>query len=273
MKLMRMSDFGGAAAPASSLLQALSNLALNTARDGAATASLGTLCLCLSTLTGKNFCLRAHLNLPSGRLKPFPLSCPYRPFGNSCKERGVSPHGTSTPLCCSRPPGPGSRAEAATSLWFPLEGATNPAWERRRAGGGRSRPSVPGAQGDPGAASRIPSIPPRSRRATVKAPLTRCVVVPHLSLVRTEEAKASKESEGFWLVMWAETPHLLQGQDMGEHWQMLHAGMRSAQLKLPTMAASPGHNLLITPAKTRSNSFKAILDRPRQYKCKDTWTP
>uniref|UniRef100_A0A8V5G4Q3 Uncharacterized protein n=1 Tax=Melopsittacus undulatus TaxID=13146 RepID=A0A8V5G4Q3_MELUD len=38
----------------SSLLQApVSNLALNTARDGAATASLGTLCQRLSTLTGK----------------------------------------------------------------------------------------------------------------------------------------------------------------------------------------------------------------------------
>uniref|UniRef100_A0A672USP7 Uncharacterized protein n=1 Tax=Strigops habroptila TaxID=2489341 RepID=A0A672USP7_STRHB len=33
-----------------------------------------------TTLTGRSFCLRAHLNLPSGRLKPFPLSCPYRPL-------------------------------------------------------------------------------------------------------------------------------------------------------------------------------------------------
>uniref|UniRef100_A0A8C6JPJ3 Histamine H1 receptor n=1 Tax=Melopsittacus undulatus TaxID=13146 RepID=A0A8C6JPJ3_MELUD len=54
----------------SSLLQApVSNLALITARDGAATASLGTLCQRLSNLTGKSFCLGAHLNLSSSRLK------------------------------------------------------------------------------------------------------------------------------------------------------------------------------------------------------------
>ena len=55
------------------LLKAPSNLALNTARDGAATASLSNLCQCLTTLTGKNFFLKSHLNLPSVRLKPFPL--------------------------------------------------------------------------------------------------------------------------------------------------------------------------------------------------------
>jgi len=39
------------------LLKAPSNLALNTAREGAATASLGNLCQGLTTLTVKNFFL------------------------------------------------------------------------------------------------------------------------------------------------------------------------------------------------------------------------
>ncbi|KAF4798930.1 hypothetical protein TURU_059474 [Turdus rufiventris] len=44
------------------LLQALSNLALDTSRDpGAATASLGTLCRDLPTLIEKNFVLISHL--------------------------------------------------------------------------------------------------------------------------------------------------------------------------------------------------------------------
>ena len=52
------------------LLKALSNLALNTARE---TASLGHLCQCLTTLTVKSFILLANLNLPSFSLKPLPL--------------------------------------------------------------------------------------------------------------------------------------------------------------------------------------------------------
>jgi len=55
------------------LLRAPSNLALNTAREGAATASLGNLCQCLNTLTVKNFFLVSNLNLPSVSLKPLPL--------------------------------------------------------------------------------------------------------------------------------------------------------------------------------------------------------
>ena len=47
------------------LLQAPSNLTWDTIRDGAATASLGTLCQVLSTLTGKNFFLISNLNLMS----------------------------------------------------------------------------------------------------------------------------------------------------------------------------------------------------------------
>ena len=55
------------------LLRAPSNLALNSSREGAATASLGSLCQCLTTLMVKNFFLISHLNLPSFSLEPFPL--------------------------------------------------------------------------------------------------------------------------------------------------------------------------------------------------------
>ncbi|KAJ7426654.1 Leucine-rich repeat-containing G-protein coupled receptor 6 [Willisornis vidua] len=47
------------------LFQALSNLALDTSRDEAATASLPNLCQGLPTLTGKNFFPASHLTLPS----------------------------------------------------------------------------------------------------------------------------------------------------------------------------------------------------------------
>jgi len=47
------------------LLRAPSNLALNPAREGAATASLGSLGQGLITLTVKNFFLISNLNLPS----------------------------------------------------------------------------------------------------------------------------------------------------------------------------------------------------------------
>ena len=42
-----------------------SNLTLNASRDGAPTASLGSLCQCLTTLWVNNFFLTAYLNLPS----------------------------------------------------------------------------------------------------------------------------------------------------------------------------------------------------------------
>jgi len=45
-------------------LRAPSNLALNTAREGAARASLGNLCQGLTTFIGKSFFLRSNLNLP-----------------------------------------------------------------------------------------------------------------------------------------------------------------------------------------------------------------
>ena len=54
------------------LLKALSSLALNTAREGAVTASLGNLCQCLTTLMVKNFFLISNVNLPSFTLKPLP---------------------------------------------------------------------------------------------------------------------------------------------------------------------------------------------------------
>jgi len=47
------------------VLQAPSNLALNTAREGAATASLGNLFQHFTTLMVKNFFLIPNLNLPS----------------------------------------------------------------------------------------------------------------------------------------------------------------------------------------------------------------
>jgi len=55
------------------LLQAPSNLALNTAREGAATASLGNLGRGLTTLIITNFCLISTLNLPSFSLKSLAL--------------------------------------------------------------------------------------------------------------------------------------------------------------------------------------------------------
>jgi len=55
------------------LLQAPSNLALNPAREGAATASLGTLGQGLTTVVVKNFFLISNLNLPSFILEPLPL--------------------------------------------------------------------------------------------------------------------------------------------------------------------------------------------------------
>jgi len=55
------------------LLRAPSNLALDTAREGAATASLGNLGQCFTTLKVKNFFLISNLNLPSFRSQPSPL--------------------------------------------------------------------------------------------------------------------------------------------------------------------------------------------------------
>jgi len=54
-------------------LRAPSNLALNTSREEAATASLGNLCQCFTILMVKNFFLVSNLNLPSFSLQPFPL--------------------------------------------------------------------------------------------------------------------------------------------------------------------------------------------------------
>ena len=62
------------------VLRAPSNLALNTAREGAATASLGNLGQGLTTLMGKNFFPISNLNLPSFNLQPSPLSCHYTPL-------------------------------------------------------------------------------------------------------------------------------------------------------------------------------------------------
>jgi len=55
------------------LLRAPSNLALSTAREGTATASLGNLGQRFTTLMGKNFFRISDLNQPSFSLEPFPL--------------------------------------------------------------------------------------------------------------------------------------------------------------------------------------------------------
>jgi len=62
------------------LRRALSNLALNLARDGAATASLGNLCQRCTILRVKNFFLTSHLSLRSFSLKALPLSYHYMPL-------------------------------------------------------------------------------------------------------------------------------------------------------------------------------------------------
>jgi len=55
------------------VLKALSNPALNTARERAATASLGNLCQGLTTLTVKDFFLKSNLNVLSFSLKHLSL--------------------------------------------------------------------------------------------------------------------------------------------------------------------------------------------------------
>lgn len=56
------------------LPRAPSKLALNVSRDEALTASLGSLCYCLTTPWVKTFFLISNLNLPSCSLKPLVLS-------------------------------------------------------------------------------------------------------------------------------------------------------------------------------------------------------
>lgn len=55
------------------LIQTPSNLAVDTFRDRAATASLRNLCHCITMLTEKNFFLTANVNLPSFISGLFPL--------------------------------------------------------------------------------------------------------------------------------------------------------------------------------------------------------
>jgi len=55
------------------VLQAPSNLAWGVPREGASTASPGSLGQGFTTLLGDNFCPRSELNLPSFSLKPSPL--------------------------------------------------------------------------------------------------------------------------------------------------------------------------------------------------------
>ena len=55
------------------LLNAPSNLALNTSTEGASTTSLGNLFWCLTALMVKNFFFMANLNLLCFSLKALPL--------------------------------------------------------------------------------------------------------------------------------------------------------------------------------------------------------
>jgi len=55
------------------VLPASSNLRLSPAKEGAATAPLGSLGQGLTALRGKNFFLVSNLNPPSFSLKPLPL--------------------------------------------------------------------------------------------------------------------------------------------------------------------------------------------------------
>jgi len=65
------------------VLRAPSSLALSPAREGAATAALGSLGQGLITLMGKNFFLIPHLNLPSFSLELFPLVLSLHPLVQS----------------------------------------------------------------------------------------------------------------------------------------------------------------------------------------------
>ena len=82
------------------VLRAPSNLALSPAREGAATASLGSLGQGFTTLTGKNFFPISHLNLPSVSLEPFPLVLSLHPLVKS-----------PSPSFLLAPPGTGSCSE------------------------------------------------------------------------------------------------------------------------------------------------------------------
>jgi len=82
------------------LLRAPSNLALNPAREGAATAPLGNLGQCFTILMGKNFFLISNLNLLSSSLESFPLVLSLYPL--------VKSHSPSFLLA---PSGPGSCSE------------------------------------------------------------------------------------------------------------------------------------------------------------------
>lgn len=59
--------------PLDRVLRAISSLAFNTSREGAAPASLGNVCHAITTLTGKSFLPISNLNLPPFSLKPFTL--------------------------------------------------------------------------------------------------------------------------------------------------------------------------------------------------------
>jgi len=158
------------------LLRAPSNPALNTAREGAATASVGNLFQCFTTLMVKNFFLISNLDLPSFSLEPFPLvlslhtlvkrvnkpnsltflrglplcrRLPRQPTWGCTAVRGIQPGGVGGALCpppstAARSLGPGAGGAAARPARRPL--AARPAVSQvraaRRAKGNSARVSL-----------------------------------------------------------------------------------------------------------------------------------
>jgi len=106
------------------LLRAPPNVALNTAREGAATASLGKLCQCLTTLIVKNFFLTSSLNLPSLSSKPSSLVLSLHTLVKSCYS-GSCKAGARVVPGCNWHTGCSQRQAAALTIHRELERAVH----------------------------------------------------------------------------------------------------------------------------------------------------
>jgi len=141
------------------VLQAPSNLALSTAREGAATASLGNLGQGLTTLRVKNFFLISDLNLPSFSLQPSPLVL-------SLQTLVQAPLQLSQPLQalagCSQvssEPSPLQAEQPQLSQHFLTAEGFQPSDHRCGSSGPASAPSLPRGVWDPERVSSPPSSP------------------------------------------------------------------------------------------------------------------
>ncbi|NWT02841.1 MIPT3 protein, partial [Mionectes macconnelli] len=122
---------------------------LGTSMHGAATASLGTLCQGLLTLTGKDSFPISHLTLPFGSGKPFPLSCPSIPCPQSPSSSlgaTLDPGRFPWDLLFSTPSSP--------SLRIPRPGSARPAPPRVK----RQESSEPLLPERSGSAKTIPTV-------------------------------------------------------------------------------------------------------------------